>query len=43
MLKSLKLDAQIASKILAPITSSIAKAFFIANSLITIKEFANIL
>lgn len=43
MLKPLKLDAHIASNMLAPITSSIANAFFIPNSCITIIEFANIL
>ena len=40
---SRKLVAQIAIKILAPITSSIANAFLCPNSLITINEFANIL
>lgn len=43
MLMLLKLEADIASNILAPITSSIEKAFFILNSFITIIEFTNIL
>ena len=43
MLNSLKLDAQIASSMLAPTSSSIANALFIPNSFITITEFENIL
>lgn len=43
MFKPLKLEVATASNILAAIPSSIANAFFIPNSFITIIEFANIL